>query len=69
MWTADNFGRFKQYRKNAGLEDVITYGTGLIILLCGPSGAGKTMTVNAVAHHLLHMKRVLGPHSRHRNRK
>lgn len=57
LWTADNFGKFKQYRKNAGLEDVITYGAGLIILLCGPSGTGKTMTVNAVAHHL--GKRVL----------
>jgi SpoVK/Ycf46/Vps4 family AAA+-type ATPase len=52
LWTADNFAKFKQYRKSAGLEDVITYGAGLVILLCGPSGTGKTMTVNAVAHHL-----------------
>jgi len=57
LWTADNFAKFKQYRKSAGLEDVITYGAGLVILLCGPSGTGKTMTVNAVAHHL--GKRVL----------
>jgi SpoVK/Ycf46/Vps4 family AAA+-type ATPase len=31
--------------------------SGLVVLLCGPSGTGKTMTVNAVAHHL--QKRVL----------
>jgi SpoVK/Ycf46/Vps4 family AAA+-type ATPase len=29
----------------------------LVIMLCGASGTGKTMTVNAVAHHL--GKRVL----------
>lgn len=57
LWTADNFDKFRQYRKSAGLEDVLTYGAGLVILLCGPSGTGKTMTVNAVAHHL--GKRVL----------
>ncbi|GLJ32583.1 hypothetical protein SUGI_0655660 [Cryptomeria japonica] len=55
--TTDNFAKFRQYRKNAGLEDFMTYGAGLVILLCGPSGTGKTMTVNAVAHHL--GKRVL----------
>lgn len=50
--TVDNFAKFRQYRKRAGLEDVISYGAGLVILLCGASGTGKTMTVNAVAHHL-----------------
>ncbi|XP_057858143.2 uncharacterized protein LOC131067212 isoform X1 [Cryptomeria japonica] len=53
----DNFSKFKSFRKEVGLEDVITYGAGLVILLCGPSGTGKTMTVDAVAHHL--GKRVL----------
>eukprot|EP00246_Nothoceros_aenigmaticus_P015199 TRINITY_DN6205_c0_g1_i3.p1 TRINITY_DN6205_c0_g1~~TRINITY_DN6205_c0_g1_i3.p1 ORF type:complete len:1045 (-),score=220.48 TRINITY_DN6205_c0_g1_i3:28-2925(-) len=57
MKTVDNFAKFRQYRKRAGLEDVISYGAGLVILLCGASGTGKTMTVNAVAHHL--GKRVL----------
>ncbi|KAH9323474.1 hypothetical protein KI387_018113, partial [Taxus chinensis] len=55
--TTDNFAKFRQYRKSAGLEDFMTYGAGLVILLCGPSGTGKTMTVNAIAHHL--GKRVL----------
>jgi SpoVK/Ycf46/Vps4 family AAA+-type ATPase len=50
--TVDNYAKFKQYRHKAGLEDVINYGAGLVILLCGASGTGKTMTVNAVAHHL-----------------
>ena len=48
----DNFSKFKNFRKEVGLEDVITYGAGLVILLCGPSGTGKTMTVDAIAHHL-----------------
>ncbi|CAM6093219.1 unnamed protein product [Calypogeia fissa] len=55
--TVDNFANFKKFRKSAGLEDLINYGAGLVVLLCGPSGTGKTMTVNAVAHHL--GKRVL----------
>ncbi|CAK9229367.1 unnamed protein product [Sphagnum troendelagicum] len=55
--TVDNFAKFRQYRKRAGLEDIMSYGAGLVIMLCGASGTGKTMTVNAVAHHL--GKRVL----------
>ncbi|CAM6102058.1 unnamed protein product [Calypogeia fissa] len=55
--TVENFAKFRQYRKRAGLEDLMSYGAGLVILLCGASGTGKTMTVNAVAHHL--GKRVL----------
>lgn len=50
--TAENFANFKKFRKSAGLDDLISYGSGLVILLCGPSGTGKTMTVNAVANHL-----------------
>ena len=52
LTTVDNFAKFREYRKKAGLEDVISYGAGLVIMLCGASGTGKTMTVNAVAHHL-----------------
>ncbi|CAK9251150.1 unnamed protein product, partial [Sphagnum jensenii] len=50
--TVDNFAKFRQYRKREGLEDIMSYGAGLVIMLCGASGTGKTMTVNAVAHHL-----------------
>jgi hypothetical protein len=50
--TVDNFVKFRQYRKREGLEDIMSYGAGLVIMLCGASGTGKTMTVNAVAHHL-----------------
>eukprot|EP00897_Mesotaenium_endlicherianum_P001050 jgi/Mesen1/10946/ME000096S10524 len=55
--TVDNFARLKRFRARAGLEDTFTYGVGLVVLLCGASGTGKTMTVNALAHHL--GKRVL----------
>jgi len=50
--TVHNFTNFRKFRKRAGLEDIMTYGAGLAILICGPLGTGKTMTVNAVAHHL-----------------
>lgn len=55
--TVESYESFRKYRKKSGLEDTITYGAGLVLLLCGASGTGKTMTVNAVAHHL--KKRVL----------
>ena len=35
-----------------GLSQAIPQPDGLVLLLCGPSGAGKTMTANAVAHKL-----------------
>lgn len=55
--TVESYENFRTYRKKSGLEDTISYGAGLVLLLCGASGTGKTMTVNAVAHHL--KKRVL----------
>lgn len=55
--TVESYENFRKYRKKTGLEDTISYGAGLVLLLCGASGTGKTMTVNAVAHHL--KKRVL----------
>ncbi|TMW61087.1 hypothetical protein Poli38472_014548 [Pythium oligandrum] len=57
LQTVESYEAFRKYRKKSGLEDTISYGTGLVLLLCGASGTGKTMTVNAVAHHL--KKRVL----------
>ena len=35
-----------------GLQERLAYGSGLVLLLCGKSGTGKTMTVNAVAREL-----------------
>ncbi|GLE02341.1 hypothetical protein PINS_up018267 [Pythium insidiosum] len=55
--TVESYEAFRAFRKTSGLADTLTYGTGLVLLLCGASGTGKTMTVNAVAHHL--GKRVL----------
>ena len=49
--------RFCKYRKSSGLDDVIAHGSGLVLMFCGPSGTGKTLMVNALAHHL--QKRVL----------
>lgn len=55
--TVESYETFRKFRKKAGFEDSMSYGAGLVLLLCGASGTGKTMTVNAVAHHL--KKRVL----------
>jgi hypothetical protein len=52
-----SYEAFRTYRKTSGLEDIITYGNALVIMLCGKSGTGKTMTVNALARKL--GKRVL----------
>lgn len=57
LQTVESYESFRKFRKKSGLEDTISYGAGLVLLLCGASGTGKTMTVNAVAHHL--KKRVL----------
>ena len=51
-------GSARKAARGAGaLSDVLPYGAGLVVLLCGPSGTGKTMTVNALAREL--GKRVL----------
>lgn len=57
LQTVESYEAFRKYRKKSGLEETMSYGAGLVLLLCGASGTGKTMTVNAVAHHL--GKRVL----------
>ncbi len=52
-----SYDEFQRYRLTAGLEKTLTYGNSLVILLCGKSGTGKTMTVNAIANEL--QKKVL----------
>lgn len=46
------YDAFQEYRVQVGLENQLVYGNSLVILLCGKSGTGKTMTVNAVANEL-----------------
>jgi SpoVK/Ycf46/Vps4 family AAA+-type ATPase len=47
-----SYDYFQTYRQSVGLHKSISYGNSLVILLCGKSGTGKTMTVNAVARTL-----------------
>lgn len=44
-----SYDAFREYRRISGLDNTISYGNSLVILLCGKSGTGKTMTVNAIA--------------------
>ena len=44
--------QLRAYNKRVGLSKAIPQPDGLVLLLCGPSGAGKTMTANAIAHKL-----------------
>ena len=46
------YDHFCRYRMDTRLHEVINYGHGLVILFCGKSGTGKTMTVNAIATEL-----------------
>eukprot|EP00462_Mataza_sp_D1_P005789 CAMPEP_0175123610 /NCGR_PEP_ID=MMETSP0087-20121206/2337_1 /TAXON_ID=136419 /ORGANISM="Unknown Unknown, Strain D1" /LENGTH=1012 /DNA_ID=CAMNT_0016405317 /DNA_START=173 /DNA_END=3211 /DNA_ORIENTATION=- len=57
LTTVENVEKWKHFRVKANLEETFSYGNGIVILFCGGSGTGKTMTVNAVAKKL--DKRVL----------
>ena len=46
------YDTFRKYRNDRGLQEILSYGNGLVIMLCGKSGTGKTMTVNAIAKDL-----------------
>eukprot|EP01006_Ploeotia_vitrea_P029076 TRINITY_DN61676_c0_g1_i1.p1 TRINITY_DN61676_c0_g1~~TRINITY_DN61676_c0_g1_i1.p1 ORF type:complete len:1039 (+),score=112.61 TRINITY_DN61676_c0_g1_i1:442-3117(+) len=50
--TVDSYRAFKEQRHNLGLEETVSYGTGVVLMFYGPSGTGKTMTANALAKHL-----------------
>ena len=50
--TVSNFETFKKVRKRFGMDDIITYGVGMVMLFYGPPGTGKTMMANALANKL-----------------
>ena len=53
-----SYEAFRLYRERTAETNATLFaGVGLVVLLCGPSGTGKTMSVNAVAKHF--GKRVL----------
>eukprot|EP01012_Entosiphon_sulcatum_P036076 TRINITY_DN4590_c0_g2_i1.p1 TRINITY_DN4590_c0_g2~~TRINITY_DN4590_c0_g2_i1.p1 ORF type:complete len:1023 (-),score=187.66 TRINITY_DN4590_c0_g2_i1:6-3074(-) len=47
-----NFQEFQDQKAALGLDTMLQYGMGLILLFWGPSGTGKTLMANALATHL-----------------
>ncbi len=50
--SVSHFPEFLAERRRSGLDDVISYGGGMVLLFHGESGTGKTMLANAIAAHL-----------------
>jgi len=48
----EHHDRYLRLRREWGLDDVVTYGRGLILLFHGAPGTGKTLTAHAVAKRL-----------------
>ncbi|MCR4317406.1 MAG: ATP-binding protein [Planctomycetes bacterium] len=48
----ESFPAFQKERKRSGLDKIITYGNGIVLLFYGPSGTGKTLMANAIASKL-----------------
>lgn len=44
-----HFDKFRAYRNSSKFDEAVSYGVGLTLMFCGPSGTGKTMTANAIA--------------------
>ncbi|MDP6942804.1 MAG: ATP-binding protein [Myxococcota bacterium] len=47
-----HYETFRDAMGTWGLDEVVGYGRGVVLLFCGPSGTGKTLTARAVANHL-----------------
>jgi hypothetical protein len=51
--TISSFDKYKKYRRDAGLDDILSYGSGMVLLFCGPSGTGEFV---ALCTALLHSR-------------
>lgn len=47
-----NFATYKSVKKKLGFNEILTYGSSLVLLFYGISGSGKTLFANALANHL-----------------